>query len=144
MDREGVLSIIAQLVGAVVRLPATVAATKFVTAPGSITAGIVFKRNGTIENQDGTNLGFWVRPAYATVGDNFDVKHTRTAGSAFSSAAGADDTYVNMNADRTWSNTKSTTEGAQTTTGTWSVRRKGVGSALVSLAGQEVRAEVIS
>lgn len=104
-------------------LPADVSATDEQPSPATAVASITFNRDGTISDQTGV-IGTWNTLRVPTVGDAYEIKHTRTSGLAFSSAAAANDTFVALSANRTWENTRESF-GPRTTIGTWTVRITG-------------------
>lgn len=98
-------------------------ASKTTTTPTDSTAQVVFKRDGSIVNHAATVLGYWTDKPSATVGDSFKVKAAKSSGTAFTSAAAADDTYTtDISADRTYTLTETTNGAAESQwVGTWTV-----------------------
>lgn len=81
------------------------------TGAGAQTASITFKRDGTIVDQDSASLGAWITPRYATVGDSFYVKGTKTSGSNLTSGP-TNDTYVALSSDQSFAITDLVANGA--------------------------------
>ena len=114
-------------------LPADVSAMDEQPSPATAVASITFNRDGTISDQTGV-IGAWNTLRVPTVGDAYEIKHTRSSGLAFSSAAAANDTFVALSANRTWENTRESI-GPRTTIGTWTVRITGDAASEVTAAG---------
>lgn len=114
-------------------LPADVSATDEQASPATAVASITFNRDGTISDQTGV-IGAWNTLRVPTVGDAYEVKHIRSGGLAFSSAAAANDTFVALSANRTWENTRESL-GPRTTIGTWTVRLTGDASSAQTATG---------
>jgi hypothetical protein len=114
-------------------LPADVSATDEQPSPATAVASITFNRDGTISDQTGV-IGAWNTLRVPTVGDAYEIKHTRSSGLAFSNAAAANDTFVALSANRTWENTRESL-GPQTTIGTWTIRLAGDAASEVTATG---------
>lgn len=126
---------LAMLLGAAlvptVALPANITATHSVSSPSSASASITIKRDGTW-TATGGGSGTWVTPNHATIGDDYDVKFDYTSGSP-DVAAAADNTYVQLNANRTWTENQSGT-GTDLTSGRIYIRRHSVDPSLSDCA----------
>lgn len=96
----------------------------------SVSASISFRRNGEIQTTDQTGtttVGYWCANPSATVGDGFYVKFDYS-GDALESGSPADNSYVQLNSDRTFTQTQSGGVGSDSTTGTFSVALDGSGA----------------
>jgi len=102
----------------------------------SASASITFERSGeiTVADDDGTNVvGYWCSKPSSTVGDGFYVKFDYS-GSALASGP-ADNTYVQLNTDRTWTLTQSGGAGSKSTSGAFYVALDGSGTGAQSCSG---------
>src|SRR6185295_11477743 len=115
-----------------VDLPADVSRTKTAVAPATATATVNFNSDGTITNDVGAFIANWIYPNYAGIGALYDVKFAKSSGSALSSGP-ADDTYVQMNVQRSFTNQAASS--VRQTIGTWSVSLTGAGSAIDTATG---------
>lgn len=75
------------------------AASDTVTSPASANASVVFKSDGTVEDQDGASLGDWLTPSAAAHG-GFEIRATANPDTP---DAGTMNSWLALSSDRTWS-----------------------------------------
>lgn len=110
-----------------VSIPAAIDAEATEIDPTIAQASITFNRNGTYLTSEGFG-GDWVSPKFAEVGDLFDIKYDYSGGTP---TGPADNTYVQLNVNRTWTISQIGL-GSSSCTGTISISRTGLASALDS------------
>jgi len=76
-----------------------------IVTAGTKIAGVIWHADGTVSSVVGStitqisNATDWVRPA-AFAGSQYEIRYTTLTGSAFFTAASAEDTWISLGADR--------------------------------------------
>lgn len=119
--------------GGRIDIPVGVDASYSSTPPDNATVGVTFQPDGRIliDNEDSTQFeNYWSEAPQAGIGAGYQVRSLASGKvGVWDTEAAADDTWVTMSIDRTWSITSS---GVQSVSSTFEIRPIGGGSALDS------------
>ena len=100
--------------------------TDNVTDPSNATAGCIFHRDGTMSelSPGASSYPSWASPGNATIGDDYEVRYTSQSGDALTSEAAAEDAWVAIDGDMTYSLFNGTV-GDDTSVQTFQIRQLG-------------------
>lgn len=104
---------------------------------GTVTSGVRFNRDGTIDHVDSVNgnseeASWWSGHPDTDIGDDYEVRPLSAGGSgSYDSAASADDAWVTMSTARDYTNSISS-NGIEITTRTFEIRKVGTTAPVIS------------